>query len=165
MGSNIRGGITRTGTTPNFVYTVRTNMGNKPVNYVAWLDAARYANWLHNGKPTGAQGNTTTEKGAYDLTVSSPATAAVRGAAAIWFLPTDAEWVRAAYHDTVGPTDWTYPTRSSTTPTAATAGSTGNVANPGANVANYNNAAVWNSQTGNVTTVGSANTASSASAG
>jgi formylglycine-generating enzyme required for sulfatase activity len=156
MGSNARGGITRGGSTPNFTYTVRTNMGNKPVNYVGWLEAARYCNWLHNGKPTGAQGNTTTEKGAYDLTVASPGANAVRGAGAIWFLPTDAEWVRAAYHDTVGPTDWTYPGRSNTTPILATANTTGDISNPGANVANYNNGGDWNQNNGNVTTVGSA---------
>src|SRR5262249_27249337 len=111
---------------------------------------------LHNGKPTGAQGNTTTEQGAYDLTVSGPSTNAVRSAGAIWFLPTDAEWVRAAYHDPVGSTDWTYPGRSNATPIVATANSTGDVSNPGPNVANYNNGADWNGQNGNVTMVGSA---------
>ena len=78
MGSNARGGITRSGSSPNFSYTVRTNMGNKPVNFVTWLDAARYVNWLHNGKPTGAQGNSTTEQGAYDLTVATPGVNATR---------------------------------------------------------------------------------------
>jgi len=34
MGNHARGGIARSGTTPNFVYAVRTNMGDKPVNYV-----------------------------------------------------------------------------------------------------------------------------------
>ena len=156
MGSSARGGITRGGKNPNYTYTVRTNMGPKPVNFVSWLDAARYCNWLHNGKPTGSQGNTTTEKGAYDLTVSSPATAAVRQSAAQYFLPTSTEWAYAAYHDPAQATDWLYPTQSNTTPTKATASTTGSISNPGANVVNYNNGAIWNSQTGNVTTVGSA---------
>ena len=30
---------------------------NRPVNYVSWGDAARFCNWLHNGQPTGSQGN------------------------------------------------------------------------------------------------------------
>ena len=38
----------------------------------------------------------------------------------------------------------------------ATADATGGISNPGANVANYGSGAVWNGQTGNVTTVGSA---------
>ncbi len=154
MGSNARGGITRSGATPNYTYAVRTNMGNKPVNYVSWLDAARYCNWLHNGKPTGAQGNTTTEKGAYDLTVGTPGSNAVRQTGAKWFLPTETEWKTAAYNDPTQPSDWLYPTRSNATPILATATATGDVSNPGPNVVNYNNGAVWNSQTGNVTTAG-----------
>ena len=38
---------------------------DRPVNYVSFWDAARFANWLHNGQPTGAQGAGTTEDGAY----------------------------------------------------------------------------------------------------
>jgi hypothetical protein len=38
-----------------------------PVNYVSFYDALRFANWLHNGQPTGAQGNATTEGGAYTI--------------------------------------------------------------------------------------------------
>jgi hypothetical protein len=40
---------------------------DRPVNYVSWGDAARFCNWLHNGRPTGAQGLTTTEDGSYFL--------------------------------------------------------------------------------------------------
>ena len=32
MGSNVRGGITRSGVSPNFTYAVKANMGDKPVN-------------------------------------------------------------------------------------------------------------------------------------
>jgi hypothetical protein len=44
---------------------------NKPVNYVPFLDSLRFANWLHNGQPTGAQDNTTTENGAFTITLPS----------------------------------------------------------------------------------------------
>ena len=37
-----------------------TDLANRPVNYVSFGDAARFANWLHNG-----QGNGDTESGAY----------------------------------------------------------------------------------------------------
>ena len=36
-------------------------MGNKPVNYVSWFDAARVSNWYQNG----ATSSSSTETGAY----------------------------------------------------------------------------------------------------
>ena len=45
----------------------RPTSSNRPVNYVSWGDACRFANWLHNGQPTGAQDLATTEDGAYYL--------------------------------------------------------------------------------------------------
>jgi hypothetical protein len=64
MGSNIRGGITYTsGAASGSKYTVRANMGNKPVNYVSWYDAARFTNWMGNGQGAGS-----TETGSYTLT-------------------------------------------------------------------------------------------------
>ena len=44
-----------------------TSEPDKPVRYVSFWDAARFANWLTNGQPTGAQGNGTTEDGMYNL--------------------------------------------------------------------------------------------------
>ena len=49
MGSDARGGITNTGTTNGSRYAVKQYMGDKPVNYVSWFDAARVSNWLMNG--------------------------------------------------------------------------------------------------------------------
>ena len=154
MTTKIRGGILRFGFSGSYTYAAKTNMDDKPVNYVSWLDAARYVNWLHNGKPVGAQGTDTTETGAYDLTVAFPGVNAVRSPGAEWFLPTVAEWNQAAYDDPTKALDWTYPTRSDGDPTLATAALDGDVANPGLNVANYERGADWNLQNGNVTTVG-----------
>jgi len=75
-------GITRTGVDGNYIYSVAPSTSpssnqnpegseNKPVNYVNYLDAIRFANWMHNGKGTGS-----TESGAYLIT-----TAALVGAA------------------------------------------------------------------------------------
>jgi hypothetical protein len=130
-------------------------MGTKPVNFVSWLDAARYANWLHNGKPVGFQVALTTQDGAYDLTIASPGTTAVRKLNARFFLPSDAEWVRSAYYDGAIGGEHVYPTRSDLQPIEAIAAPNGDVANPGPNVANYNFGADWNLADGNVTTVGS----------
>ena len=66
--------IQQTGSSPNFSYSVGDYFGtvaadwvNRPVNLVSFWNAARFANWLHNGQPTGAQGPATTERGAYTL--------------------------------------------------------------------------------------------------
>ena len=44
MGSDARGGITRSGASGSYTYAVKANMGDKPVNYVSWFDAGRVAN-------------------------------------------------------------------------------------------------------------------------
>jgi formylglycine-generating enzyme len=159
MGDDARGGIARGGSDGSYSYTVRTNMGNKPVNFVSWHDALRFANWLHNGQGTGD-----TETGAYTLLGGTPTPSndmnITRNPGAMWFLPSEDEWYKAAYYDpTLGGGSggyWDFPTRSNSPPTPATANSVGDISNPGANVANYNEAADWNSLDGNVTTVGSA---------
>ncbi len=45
--------ILRTGSSPTYSYSVAADWANRPVNYVSFWDAARFANWLHNGQPTG----------------------------------------------------------------------------------------------------------------
>jgi formylglycine-generating enzyme required for sulfatase activity len=83
---------------------------NKPVNFVSWHDAARFANWLHNGQPAGEQNSSTTEDGAY--TFSGPTSAGPRNVGAEWFLPSEDEWYKAAYHKNDGVTGnyWNLPT-------------------------------------------------------
>lgn len=160
MGSNARGGITQSGVSGSFTYTAKPNMGNKPVNYVSWYDSIRFANWLNNG-----QGAGDTETGAYSLLGGTPTPSngfsITRNSGALWFLTSEDEWYKGAYHQPSaqgGDSDdyWRYPTASNTVPTVATANSVGDISNPGANVANYLSDADWNSQNGNVTTVGSA---------
>jgi formylglycine-generating enzyme required for sulfatase activity len=124
------------------------------VNYVSWYDAARFANWLHNG-----QGSGSTETGAY--TLSGNTGIITKNVGATVYLPSEDEWYKAAYYDPTagaggGDNYWQYPTQSDTAPTIASANSTGEISNPGANVANYASGADWNSLDGNVTTVGSA---------
>jgi hypothetical protein len=88
------------------------------VNYVSWADAVRFANWLHNGQPTGAQDLTTTEDGSYfingtDQFNDSQLETNVRKPDATWVIPTENEWYKAAYHKNDGVTGnyWNYPTR------------------------------------------------------
>ena len=93
FGANIQ----RTGAPGNYAYTVPSDWANRPVNYVSFWDAARFANWLHNGQPTGPQGPETTEGGAY-INVGNQATFG-RQPGARFFIPTEDEWYKAAYHD------------------------------------------------------------------
>jgi len=148
-----RGGITRSGVSGSFTYAPSANMANKPVNWVSFLDSMRFTNWLHNGQGAGS-----TETGVYNVTNGVSET---RAANANYFLPSEDEWYKAAYHQPAaqgGDSDdyWLYPTASNSVPTLATANSVGDIANPGTNVVNYNLGADWNGQNGNVTTVGSA---------
>jgi len=154
MGSNARGGITRSGASGSYTYAVRTNMGDKPVNFVSWFDAARVANWLQNG----ATGTSSTETGAYTLVGGQTSgTAPAVNSGATFYIPTEDQWYKAAYYKGGGTNAgyWNYATQSDTDPTAVTSGSTG-IGSAGSmgNFANYNSAASWNGQTGNVTTVG-----------
>jgi len=84
---------------------------NRPVNFVGFWDAARFVNWLHNG-----QGGGGTETGAY-VNIGEQATF-VRQPGAHYFLPSEDEWYKAAYHKNNGPTGdyFEYPTRNDSTP-------------------------------------------------
>jgi formylglycine-generating enzyme required for sulfatase activity len=162
MGTDPRGGITQSGSSGSFTYAVKSNMGDKPVNFVVGSDAARFANWMHNGQPTtGVQDDTTTEDGAYDIPDNynqNFKTSITRKGGWQWALPNLDEWHKAAYHKNDGDTGnyWVYATGNNTAPTAVTANGTGEgSAGATGNFANFNNVADWNAQDGNVTTVGS----------
>ena len=153
MGSDPRGGITRSGTSGSYSYAVRTNMGDKPVNFVSWFDAARVSNWYQNGSTN----SSSTETGAYTLGGATTGSAVARNAGATYYIPTEDQWYKAAYYKGGGTNAdyWNYATQSDTRPTAVTADSTGVGSADGAgNFANFNSAADWNGQNGNVTTVG-----------
>ena len=89
LGANIQ----RTGSSPNFSYSVAADWANRPVNYVSFWDAARFANWLHNGQPTGPQGPGTTEGGAYHQRRQSGDCLA-RKPGAKFFIPTERRMVQ-----------------------------------------------------------------------
>jgi len=127
--------IQRSGSSGSYTYSVAGDWANRPVNYVSWGDSARFANWLHNGQPTGAQGLSTTEDGAYFLNgaTSDAALLAVnRESDCKWAITSEDEWYKAAYHKNDGVTGnyWDYPMGSSATPNNGNpGGDTGNSAN------------------------------------
>ncbi len=134
-------GISRSGSSGSYSYSV-IGSADRPITYVSWFDAARFANWMANGQPTGAQNATTTENGAYDLIGAAAGTAPAKNAtnpntsaAPTFYLPTENEWYKAAYYS---PTlnggaggYYAYATQSNTAP--------GNVVGTAANQANYRN--------------------------
>ncbi|MDJ0786608.1 MAG: SUMF1/EgtB/PvdO family nonheme iron enzyme [Myxococcota bacterium] len=151
MGSDPRGGITRSGVDGSFVYAIRPLMMFKPVNFVDWSDAARYVNWLENGSPTAPQGPTTTEDGVYDMSQSTPS----RAPGSNYRLPTEDEWFKAAFQDPGAPGGWRqFAVDASSVPTPASVDGSGNVSNSNPDVANYGNFADWNALDGHFTTVG-----------
>ena len=100
-------GITRIGSPGDYSYSVIGSNANKPITYVSWFDAARFANWIHNG-----QGGGSTETGAYTLNgAMSGLNFTVNPGARAW-IPSADEWYKAAYYDAAKGGYWQYPTRS-----------------------------------------------------
>jgi sulfatase modifying factor 1 len=125
MGTKLNiAGIVRFGIDGAYTYAV-VGDGQRPVTYVSFLDAMRFANWVNNG-----QGGGSTETGAYTLALGGLAT---RNAGANVFIPSVDEWYKAAYYDPTrgGSNYWKYATRSDSAP--------GNVVGAGTNQANYLN--------------------------
>jgi sulfatase modifying factor 1 len=129
MATNLNiAGIQQNGSSGEYTYSVIGSGGNKPITYVSWFDAARFANWMQNG-----QGSGSTETGAYTLVGGQTSgTAPAQNPGAQFFIPTENQWYKAAYYD---PTKdgtggyWRYATQSDTAP--------GNVIGSGTNQANY----------------------------
>ena len=107
--------IQRSGSSGSYSYSVASDYADRPVNYVTWYDSLRFANWLHNGQPTGGQTAATTEDGAYDMSLGSNV---VRKIGATVWLPSEDEWYKAAYHKNDGITGnyFDYPTSSDDMP-------------------------------------------------
>ena len=124
--------IVRAGRSSAYSYSVALDFANRPVNYINYWDAARFANWLHNGQPSGLQDAVTTEDGAYTLNgyTGSDGTSIARNPGARFFIPSESEWYKAAYYDPVAGHYWDYPTGTDAVPDQAiTNPDTGNNAN------------------------------------
>ena len=123
-------GISRSGASGSYTYAVVNNGGdssNRPITYVSWFDAARFANWMNNGATNGAS----TETGAYTLNGATSGVNFTKNAGATWWIPSEDEWYKAAYYKGGGTNAgyWLYPTQSDSAP--------GNNIGGAANQANY----------------------------
>jgi formylglycine-generating enzyme required for sulfatase activity len=126
-------GIQRQAVSGGWQYSVMNNSGwagNRPVTFVSWFDAARFANWMTNG-----QGSGSTETGAYELNGQMTGVAPMANAGALYRLPTEDEWYKAGFWDEHrffwGGMYFRYGTSSDTVP--------GNVVGGLANQANFYN--------------------------
>lgn len=86
-------GIARNGVSGSYSYSVTAGLENRPVVYVSWFDAARFANWLGNG-----QGAASTENGSYTLNGATSGVITANPGATI-YLPSENEWYKAAYYN------------------------------------------------------------------
>jgi len=89
--------------------------GKRPVAWVTWFDAARFANWMHNGATKDAD----IETGAYTLVNNQTTGTVVRNPDARWWIPSENEWYKTAYYDPNKPGGagyWNFPTRSDIPP-------------------------------------------------
>ncbi len=135
------GGITRSGVSGSFTYTVKAGFANKPVTYVSFYDSLRFSNWLNNG-----QGIASTETGAYTLlggtaTPSNGLTVTRNGGANI-FLTSENEWYKAAYYDASG-VYFDYPAGTNAATGCAAPGATANTANCNSAVGAVTNAGAY----------------------
>ena len=111
LGCNIQ----RSGTPGGYTYTVASDWANRPVNFVSFWDACRFANWLHNG---GGAGDT--ENGAYALGGynGTDGRTIQRNAGWKWAVTSEDEWYKAAYYRGGGSNAgyWDYPTQGNSVP-------------------------------------------------
>ena len=134
-----RAGISRSGTNGAYAYSPKapagetppgaSSPGDRPIGWIDWFDAARFANWIHNGQ---ASGNT--ETGAYTLNGLTGGTARARSPGARFFFPSENEWYKSAYYSPALKSGsggyFSYATQSNNAP--------GNIIGSGSNQANYN---------------------------
>jgi formylglycine-generating enzyme required for sulfatase activity len=121
--NEILGGIIVEEILGNYVYSVKPNMDKKPVIFINWFSAARYCNWLHNGK-----GNGSTENGAYNIPDGRIIGDAVpRSPNANYYIPTENEWYKAAYYKSGSSNAeyWFFATQNDNIPECITANSFG----------------------------------------
>lgn len=144
-----RGGISRTLVSNLYSYTTLPNMSNKPVNYINWFCAARYVNWLYNGKPNGNPGPNTTEAGVYDLGYKTSGTKPAPLGKMSYWIPDENEWYKAAYYKggSSNAGYWKYATQSDDLPDSVIVNQTGD----GTNTARNPNACITPTPTPSIT--------------
>lgn len=128
----------RTGLPGDYSYSISDLFKDKPVN-ISVPQILRFINWLHNGKPSGDQSNSTTENGAYSFYGLQSFT--LRNVNATYWLPNENEWRKAAYYDPVAKSHRMYP-HGDQIPVQAVGNLQGDVVNPSPITCVYGNT-IW----------------------
>ena len=120
--------IQRSGASGNYTYSVPDDWANRPICYVSFWNAARFCNWLSNGQRDGD-----TESGAYTLNgyKGQDGRDIKHNPGATFWIPTEDEWYKAAYHKNDGATSnyWNYPTQTDQIPSNILSNTANNNAN------------------------------------
>lgn len=133
MSTGLFGGIKRFSKEGAYIYSPKHGWEKRPVVYISWYDLARLANWYHYGKPcTGRSQLGTTEGtktyGAYDTSHFPKVNADIvdykklpfgRNKKALYWIPNEDEWYRAAHYDPTREGQrkyWDYPVRTNNVP-------------------------------------------------
>ena len=111
MAGNLGGIELQPGNPNGSRFVAQAGREQNPVTYVSFFDAMRFTNWLHNGQGSNetdfdvvrftnslrnGQGSSDTETGVYTI---GSGIDEVRSAGARYWIPSEDEWYKAAYHD------------------------------------------------------------------
>lgn len=133
-------------------YTVRNaatvnSFGNRPVNYVSWFSAARFANWLNASENGSAAA---INSGVYAVNSQTSGTIPLRNTAAVagstprtaFVIPSANEWTKAAFFNSGSNNYYYWQTKVSGSTPAPTIATTGNTAtwSTSTNISNYGGA-------------------------
>jgi formylglycine-generating enzyme len=103
--------------------------GNQPAANITWYEAAAFVNWLNTSTGKTAAYDLAWNGSAWSMNLWSSGQAWTAGGEnlyrnkdAFYFLPSENEWVKAAYYNPAGSSYFLYPTASDSAPTAVASG-------------------------------------------
>ena len=112
-------------------------LGSRPAAFISWYEAAAFVNWLNTSTGKSAAYDMIWDGSTWSMNLWSSGEAWQLGGEnlyrhkdAYYFLPSENEWYKAAYHKNDGITGnyWVYPTGSDAAPTAVVSGTATNTA-------------------------------------
>jgi len=125
---------------------------DKPATSVSWNEAARFVNWMNTSRGFSAAYKFTLQPGGIGYNANAnislwqigdagyDASNPYRDSRAIYFLPSENEWYKAAFYSGSGTTYYDYATESNTIPTPVSNGASGAVYNGQSGPADVDNA-------------------------
>jgi len=116
---------------PTFISTTATwTNSNRPAHFISWYDAAIFVNWLNTSEgyqpaynlTLSTNGNLSMQLWTSSQAWTNGGTNLLRHKNARYFLPSENEWYKAAYHNSAGTNYFLYPTATNAAPTAVAGG-------------------------------------------